>query len=117
MCIVVIKCFLSLSVVVLTLGLTSTTRGADKKTAELWLDKCARCHGDTGAGDTPLGRKLKVIDYSSKKAQEGFSEEHLRQLIGEGATRDKKRVMPAYKDELSKAEIGDLITYIKSLAK
>jgi len=90
---------------------------ADSTAAELWFDKCARCHGDTGAGDTPLGRMLKVANYGSKKAQEALTDEHLFKLILEGRTTNQKKVMPAFKEEITEGEAKSLVRYIRSLEK
>jgi mono/diheme cytochrome c family protein len=108
---------LCIGVLVTTLLVSPLARAASTTTAELWLDKCARCHGDTGSGDTPLGKKLKVVDYSSKKAQEVFTDEYLLKLIFEGKTVNNKVVMPGYKDEITAEEANHLVRYIRSLAK
>jgi mono/diheme cytochrome c family protein len=111
------KNFVSIGLLTTTLVLPSIVRATGSATAELWLDKCARCHGDTGAGDTPLGRKLKVADYSSKKAQEAFTDEYLAKLIVEGKTTNHKIVMPAYNEQITDGEVKNLVGYIRSLAK
>lgn len=96
---------------------TAYAEPAKTNAIELWLDKCARCHGDSGKGDTSLGQKLKVVDYSSRKAQEGFTDEQLHAMILEGKVRNDKKVMPSFKDELSTEEIQSLIVHIRSLGK
>ena len=86
-------------------------------TAHTYLDKCSRCHGDTGSGDTPLGKKLHCKDYSSKQAQALFTDDEALKLIRDGKVFGEKHTMPSYKDDLSEAEQRELLAYLRSLAK
>jgi mono/diheme cytochrome c family protein len=86
-------------------------------TVIIYLDKCARCHGDTGSGETPLGKKLHCKDYSSKQAQALFSDDDALLLIREGKQVNGKHTMPGYKDELAEADMGALLGYLRSLAR
>lgn len=90
---------------------------SDHKVGEIWLDKCSRCHGDTGDGNTPLGKKLKVSNYHVKEVQAKFTDEYLHKIIDEGKIDGDKRVMPSFKDEFSDDEVNKLTAYIRKLAK
>ena len=37
---------------------------ADKKTERTWKAKCASCHGADGKGQTDLGQKMAIADYT-----------------------------------------------------
>jgi len=91
--------------------------GEPSKIATTYLDKCARCHGDTGSGETPLGKKLRCKDYSSRQAQSLFSDDDAILLIQEGKTVNGKHTMPSYKDELTETDMAALLVYLRSLAK
>lgn len=105
----------SLGILIPILLLAPAGRASEAR--DIWLDECARCHGEAGKGDTPLGRSLHVLDYSSKEAQAKFSDEKIVELISQGKIRNGKKVMPAYRGTLSPAENKALIAYIRSLAK
>ena len=74
-----------------------------------WAQHCASCHGKDGSGNTAMGKKLGVKDYS--KAQ-GFSDAEATNIIKNG-----KGKMKGYKDKLSDADIKALVAYVRSLKK
>ena len=82
--------------------------------AENWENHCTKCHGADGKGQTKVGKKLGVLDYTSAADQAKFTDEQATQAIAEGA-KDKagKERMKAYKDELSPQEIKDLVAMVR----
>jgi cytochrome c6 len=82
-----------------------------------WEKHCAKCHGKEGKGDTKMGQKLKVKDYSDAKVQEKMTDEHMVKITKEGAKEGGKTVMKAYSPELSDAEITDLVAFIRKMKK
>ena len=104
------KTILRVSLAVLVLALVFSTYtfadgGSDFKA------KCAACHGATGAGDTTMGKNLKIRDLGSADVQKQ-SDEELTTAIGKG-----KGKMPAYDGKLSKDQISDLVKHIRTLKK
>jgi cytochrome c6 len=85
--------------------------------AENWDNHCAKCHGPDGAGGTKIGRKLQVKDYSDAAVQAAMKDEDMFKAIKEGVTKDDKERMKAFKDDLSDAEITDLVAYIRKMKK
>lgn len=73
--------------------------------------KCAACHGPTGAGDTTMGKNLKLRDLGSADVQ-GQSDADLNGIITKG-----KNKMPAYDGKLSADQISDLVKFIRTLKK
>ncbi len=71
--------------------------------------KCAMCHAKDGTGNTPMGKNMKVPDLKSKAVQ-SKSNADLYDVIAKG-----KGIMPAYASQLSKAEINDMVAYIRHL--
>jgi mono/diheme cytochrome c family protein len=53
---------------------------------QIWQDRCANCHGPTGAGDGPQARHLLVPPrrLSDRAWRATVSDEHLRTVIVEG---------------------------------
>ena len=82
--------------------------------AENWENHCTKCHGADGTGQTKAGRKLNVKDYTDPKVQAEMKDAEMVKATAEGV-KDKngKERMKAYKDELSPAEINDLVAYIR----
>ena len=104
------KTILRATLVVVALALvcvpfTFADGGADFKA------KCAACHGATGAGDTTMGKNLKLRDLSSADVQKQ-SDADLTGIITKG-----KGKMPAYDGKLSADQITDLVKYIRTLKK
>jgi mono/diheme cytochrome c family protein len=98
----------SLAVVALAL-IVSTYSFADG--AADYKAKCAACHGASGAGDTAMGKNMKIRDLGSADVQKQ-SDDELAGIIGKG-----KGKMPAYDGKLSKDQITDLVKYIRTLKK
>jgi mono/diheme cytochrome c family protein len=104
------KTILRASLAVLALALVCTPftfadGGADFKA------KCAACHGATGAGDTTMGKNLKLRDMGSADVQKQ-SDADLTTIISKG-----KGKMPAYDGKLSADQIGDLVKFVRTLKK
>lgn len=82
--------------------------------AENWENHCAKCHGMDGKGQTKVGKKLKLKDYTDAKVQAEMSDEEILKFINEGAKDDAgKEKMKSYKAELSADEIKELAAYVR----
>ena len=104
------RTILKASLAVLSVALVFSTYtfadgGADFKA------KCAACHGATGAGDTTMGKNLKLKDLGSAEVQKQ-SDAELTTIINSG-----KNKMPSYKGKLTDAQISDLVKFIRTLKK
>ena len=76
--------------------------------AAIYKAKCAMCHGPDGAGQTTMGKSMKLRDLGSADVQKQTDAE-LTKWIADG-----KGKMPAYKSKLSAAEIGALVDLIRT---
>ncbi|MBI2814005.1 MAG: cytochrome c [Opitutae bacterium] len=82
--------------------------------AENWDNHCAKCHGADGKGQTKVGKKLKLRDYTDAKVQAELKDEDMIKAIADGVfDAAGKEKMKAYKDELSAAEIKELGAHIR----
>lgn len=82
--------------------------------AENWDNHCAKCHGADGKGQTKIGKKLKLKDYTDAKVQAELKDENMIKDTADGVFDSAgKEKMKAYKDELSADEIKELIAYIR----
>lgn len=101
--------------VLLALWPASSAHAADMaKAKQVFLDKCAKCHGESGKGDGPKAKTLKKkpADYTDKAKMSKVTDEELKKEIMEG-----KKPMPSFKNKLDEATVDDLIAYIRTFAK
>ena len=77
--------------------------------AAIYKAKCAMCHGPDGAGQTTMGKNLKLRDLRGAEVQ-AQTDQQLTVWIADG-----KGKMPAYKGKLSDDQIKGLVAYIKTL--
>ena len=74
--------------------------------AATYKAKCAMCHGADGKGG-----KMGTRDFASPEVK-AETDAQLTDIISKG-----KGKMPSYSGKLSDADIKDLVTYIRTLAK
>jgi mono/diheme cytochrome c family protein len=77
--------------------------------ADVYSARCSACHGANGAGDTMLGRNLKIRPLGSSAVQ-SQSDDELAAIVANG-----KNKMPRYSNKLSKDQIREVIKYIRTL--
>lgn len=92
-------------------GATVLTHAAPA--AENWDNLCAKCHGADGKGQTKVGKKLKLKDYTDAKVQGEMKDEDMVKAITDGVVQGGKESMKGFKGELSAAEISDLVAHIR----
>ena len=92
-----------------TIIIASASIGFGADPAANWAQNCASCHGKDGSGNTMMGKKLGVKDYTKEQS---FSDAEATNVIKNG-----KGKMKAYKDKLSDADVKALVAYVRSLKK
>jgi mono/diheme cytochrome c family protein len=80
---------------------------------QLFLDKCAECHGDTGKGDGSQAKMYdpRPADLTDAARMKSISDGELFYKISEG-----HRPMPAFKKRYSEEQRWQLVLFIRSLA-
>src|SRR5438477_3290856 len=78
---------------------------------DLFLNKCATCHGPDGAGKTAMGKKLKIKDVHELAGK--MSAEAMIKVVTDGKGQD----MDAYGKQFNKDQIKALVDYYRGLAK
>ena len=91
-----------------------TVRAADAK--ENWEKNCAKCHGPDGKGDTKMGKKLEIKDFTDAKVQAAFKDDAMFKAIKEGVKDGDKTRMKAV-EGLSDEEMKALVTYVRAFKK
>jgi cytochrome c6 len=83
---------------------------------ELWSANCKKCHGDDGRGETAMGKRFAIRDYTDATVQESLTDEAIRAAIVNGKeNEDGKRTMLAFGNRLSDEEVDTLVAYVRSL--
>lgn len=79
----------------------------------LFNEKCARCHGADGRGETVVGRMLSVPDFTN---EQWWKKEARDARFIESITEGKNE-MPAFGKKLSRSEIRSLAAYVRRFGK
>ena len=94
---------------ILTIMLATAGASLAADGAALWSQHCASCHGKDGSGNTTMGKKLGVKDYTK---DQGFSDAEATHIIKEG--KDK---MKGFAGKLSDDDVKALVSYLRTLKK
>jgi len=92
-----------------------SVRAADVK--ENWEKNCQKCHGEDGKGQTKMGAKAGVKDYTDAKVQAEMKDDKAIKTIKEGLKEDGKEKMKGYGDKLSDEEAKALVAHVRSFKK
>jgi mono/diheme cytochrome c family protein len=79
---------------------------------DIYPARCSHCHGADGAGNTVLGRTLRLRDMRSAEAQK-FSDSELIAIIATGADGGR---MPGFRKKLGPEMVERLASYVRGLA-
>jgi mono/diheme cytochrome c family protein len=94
---------------------TLSARAGDAK--DLYEQTCTKCHGADGKGDTKMGKKLGVRDYSDAKVQADLKDDAAIKSLKEGLKdADGKTQMKPFSD-LSDDDIKALVAYMRTFKK
>lgn len=80
------------------------------ETKSLFAQRCARCHGEDGRGETTVGKMLKAPNFTSAEWQrERADDKALIESVANGKAR-----MPAFKQKLTDEQIAALVVHVRS---
>ncbi|MFA5058883.1 MAG: cytochrome c [Opitutaceae bacterium] len=101
--------------VIAIFGSALTAWAADAKTN--WDDSCAKCHGADGKGETKIGKKLSIRDFTDATVQGQFTDDEAFKALKDGLKdKDGKTRMKAVED-MSDDDIKALVQYVRGLKK
>jgi len=86
---------------------------SDAAAARNWREHCARCHAADGAGNTPMGLKLHVMDLTKPAEQAKFTDKEAFAAIMQGRV-DSHGNLP---EQVSDLEARELIRFLRELRK
>ena len=107
----IVRLVCSVTLAMIAVIMASAPARSDDKSAALYKQKCAACHGADGKGETPAGKSTKVRSFSDPDVVK-MSDDELADVIDKG-----KGEMPGYGKSLKPEEIQGLVAYIRTLAK
>jgi cytochrome c553 len=99
----------------ITAGSLICARADDAKSN--WDKSCAKCHGPDGKGDTKMGKKLGIKDYSDAKVQAAFTDEEAVKTIKEGKKDSDDKILMKPAEGLSDDEVKALVAYVRAFKK
>ena len=103
--------------VALAVGLASVLCAQAGDAKGNYEQKCAKCHGAEGKGDTRMGKKLNCKDYSDAKVQAAVTDDAIVKAMKEGVKdKDGVSVMKAT-EGVSDDEIKALAAYMRTFKK
>src|SRR6478736_5076104 len=74
---------------------------------------CAKCHGADGKGQTKMGQKLGIKDYTDAKVQADLKDDAAFKAIKEGVKDKDGKVLMKPAENLSDDEIKALVAHMK----
>ncbi len=108
-------------VIVTSLGLIALVASASLLNAasasDNWDNYCAKCHGADGAGNTKIGKKLHVKDYTDAKSLGDHTDAQLEKDILDGVKHNGREVMKSFKNDLTAAEVTALVQHVRAFSK
>src|SRR5215831_2041689 len=88
-----------------TVGFAAALTAAAADAKENYEHLCAKCHGTDGKGQTKMGQKLGIKDYTDAKVQDELKDDVAFKAVKEGLKdKDDKTLMKPAED-LSDADI------------
>jgi cytochrome c553 len=105
-----------IALVIAGLAVSAWTASAEDAKA-IYEKSCAKCHGADGAGQTKMGQKLGVKDYTNAKVQAALKDEEMTKAIKEGVKDKEGKTVMKPAEGLSDADIKGLVGVIRGFKK
>lgn len=84
---------------------------------DYWNHHCAICHGKDGKGQTLMGRRLSLKDYTKPDVQHALTDAKAVETIKKGIKENGKEKMKPFGDKLSEDEIQAMLKYLRHFKK
>ena len=97
------------------IGLAATLSARADGAKDNYDTLCAKCHGTAGKGDTKMGGRLGVKDFTDAKVQADIKDDAAFKAIKEGLKSDDGKTLMKPFDSLSDDDIKALVAYVRSL--
>ena len=108
------KKLLTLSIAIIAVSALSAS-AADAKAS--YESNCAKCHGADGKGQTKMGQKLGIKDYSDAKVQDALKDDAAIKAIKEGLKDADGKTLMKPAEGMSDDDIKALVAYMRTFKK
>jgi mono/diheme cytochrome c family protein len=99
------------------LGFAAAISASAADPKENWDKNCAKCHGAEGKGDTKMGQKLAIKDYTDGKVQAAFTDDEGFKALKEGLKDAEGKTRMKAAEGMSDDELKALVQYVRGLKK
>ncbi len=82
-----------------------------------WGEHCAKCHGQSGKGDTKMGKKLAIRDLTDAGVQAKFTDADALKAMKDGVKDKEGKVTMKPIEGLSDADLKALVAHVRALKK
>lgn len=83
-----------------------------KEAKRLFKQRCSKCHGPDGTGNTTSGQVIGATNLTDPEWQERVDDKRLVTSIKHG-----RGQMPAFSEKLTEEQIASLVLYVRTLGK
>jgi cytochrome c551/c552 len=84
---------------------------------EIFEKNCTKCHGADGKGQTKMGQKVGIKDYTDAKVQAGFTDEEAFKALKEGLKDKEGKVLMKPAENVTDDDIKALVAQIRGFKK
>jgi cytochrome c551/c552 len=97
------------------LGTASVLSAAEPQAT--WDEHCAKCHGADGKGETKMGKKLSIHDFTDAKTQAEFTDEQAFDAMKKGITDKNGKTTMKPIEDVSDADLKAMIPFVRAFKK
>jgi cytochrome c553 len=108
------KKLLTLSIAIIAVSALSASAADAKANYE---SSCAKCHGADGKGQTKMGQKLGVKDYTDAKVQDALKDDAAIKAIKEGLKDADGKTLMKPAEGMSDDDVKALVAYMRTFKK
>src|SRR5688572_33096184 len=106
-----------LIILAITLGFATAMTASAADAKENYEKDCAKCHGADGKGQTKMGQKLGVKDYTDAKVQAEMKDDAAFKAIKDGLKDKEGKTLMKPAEGLSDDEVKALVAYMRTFKK
>jgi cytochrome c553 len=104
-------------ILAVAVGFAAAMQASAADAKENYEKSCAKCHGADGKGQTKMGSKLGIKDYTDAKVQEELKDDAAFKAVKEGLKDKEGKTLMKPAEDLSDADIKALVAYMRTFKK